>query len=275
MSRKQETEPECLAKDSEPDPTHVNSYRGNLQQPEEDGPTQVPESAILVVCHPCEQQQTNHNTLPVSIQTTVPQLLGDLIEKGVARKFYLSITLEHHVKLEALVDTGADITLMSTQLLEEIQERTKRTSGTLRLQKCALNVQAYSHTGLRLEQVAPVHLTVRPMSLIHPVYISPLDTYPLLTGKDLLNRFEPLIDFKQLKIWAQVREPLPFHSQCSTEVHCQVTDTGSSSLSENASPRPRQVSNLVPHGKSQTSLLCAFKTTEPSSNGFQLMTFKA
>lgn len=63
-------------------------------------------------------------------------------------KFYLSIPLEHHVKMEALVDTGDDITLMSTQILEQNQARTKRTSGNLRLQKCALNIQAYTHMGL-------------------------------------------------------------------------------------------------------------------------------
>ncbi|RXN21994.1 Retrovirus-related Pol poly from transposon opus [Labeo rohita] len=50
-----------------------------------------------------------------------------------------------------------------------------------------------------------------------------LDTYPLLIGKDLLDRFEPLLDFKHLKIWAQVREPLPAQSPRSPETDCQVT----------------------------------------------------
>ncbi len=55
----------------------------------------------------------------------------------------------------------------------------------------------------------PIHLTVGPMDLVHPVYVSTLNTYPLLIGKDLLNRFEPLIDFKHLKMRTQVHEPLP------------------------------------------------------------------
>ncbi|KAL1247998.1 hypothetical protein QQF64_023374 [Cirrhinus molitorella] len=62
------------------------------------------------------------------------------------------------------------------------------------------------------------------MSLVQPVYISPMDFYPLLIGKDLLDRFEPLMDFKQLKIWAQVREPLPFPTANPAKVHCQVTE---------------------------------------------------
>ncbi len=44
---------------------------------------------------------------------------------------------------------------MSTELLEEVQERTKRTNRTLRLQRCELNLQACSHTGLQLKHVAP------------------------------------------------------------------------------------------------------------------------
>ncbi len=109
---------------------------------------------------------------------------------------------------------------MSTELLKEVQERTKRTNGTLKLQRCELNFQAYSHMGLQLKHVAPIHLTVGPMDLVHPVYVSTLNTHPLLIGKDLLNRFEPLIDFKHLKIWTQVREPLPCQSLDSNESQC-------------------------------------------------------
>ncbi len=95
-----------------------------------------------------EKHQISPDILNVSSQTPVPQLLGDLIEKGIARKFYLSVIIERHLRIEALLDTGADITLMSTELLKEVQEGTKRTNGTLKLQRCELNVQAYSHTGL-------------------------------------------------------------------------------------------------------------------------------
>ncbi len=50
------------------------------------------------------------------------------------KKFYLPIIIERHLRaLEALLDMVADITLMSTELLEEVQERTKRTNGTLKL----------------------------------------------------------------------------------------------------------------------------------------------
>ncbi len=109
---------------------------------------------------------------------------------------------------------------MSTELLKEVQERTKRTNGTLKLQRCELNLQVYSHTGLQLKHVAPINLTLFVMDLVHPVYVSTLNMYPFLIGKDLLNRFEPLIDFKHLKIWTQVREPLPCQSLDSKDSQC-------------------------------------------------------
>ncbi|XP_057184426.1 uncharacterized protein LOC130550913 [Triplophysa rosa] len=193
-------------------------------QPIIDQEPKVPESAVLVVCLRTEQPEISPNCLSVTTQAPVPSLLGNLIEKGVARKLYLAITLEHEVRLEALVDTGADLTLMSSQLFHRLSEEAKRQNRTLKPQRCVLNMQSYSQTEVRLEQITPIHLTIGPMSLVHPVYISPMVTYPLLIGKDLLDRFELLMDFKQLKIWAQVREPLPSQSTNPVEVRCQVTE---------------------------------------------------
>ncbi len=226
------------------------------------------ESAVLVICHSSEERQVSPDILNISSQTQVPQLLGDLIEKGIARKFYLSIIIERHIRVEALLDTGADITLMSTELLKEVQELTKRTNGTLKLQRCELNVQAYSHTGLQLKHVAPIHLTVGPMDFVHPVYVSTLNTYPLLIGKDLLNRFEPLIDFKHLKIWTQVREPLPYKSLDSNESQCQVTDTTPKSMTDEAVTEPRS----GPSTNANDPLLCSLHEPEPNTGLLQIMT---
>ncbi len=102
----------------------------------------------------------------------------------------------------------------------------------LKLQMCKLKLQAYSHTCLQLKHVAPIHITVGSMDLVHPVYVSPLNTYPLLIGKYLLNLFEPLIDFKHLNMWTQVCKPLPCQSLDSNESQCQVTDTAPNSLTD-------------------------------------------
>ncbi len=159
---------------------------------------------------------------------------------------------------------------MSTELFKEVQGRTKRTNGTLKLQRCELNLQAYSHMGLQLKHVAPIHLTMGPMDLIHLVYVSTLNTYPLLIGKDLLNRFEPLIDFKHLKIWTQVREPLPCQSLDSNKSQCQVTDTASNSLIDDAVSEPGSGPSI--NSKDQNPLLCSLQEPESNTGPLQNMT---
>ncbi len=157
---------------------------------------------------------------------------------------------------------------MSTELLKEVQERTKRTNRTLKLQRCELNVQAYSHTGLQLKHVAPIHLKVAPMDLVHLVYVSTLNTYPLLIGKDLLNRFKPLIDFKHLNIWTQVREPLPCQSLDSNESQCQVTDIAPKSLIDDAVSKP----GSGPSTNSKDPLICSLQEPESNTSPLQIMT---
>ncbi len=120
--------------------------------------------------------------------------------------------------------------------------------------------------GLQLKHVAPIHLTVGPMDLVHPVYVSTLNTYPLLIGKDLLNRFEPLIDFKHLKIWTQVREPLPCQSLDSNESQFQVTDIAPKSMIDDAVAKP----GSGPSTNSKDPFLCSLQEPEskhrPPSN---------
>ncbi len=265
-----ETPPENPATELDTNSTLNAPNYSSVQQTPADETPQVPESAVLVVCHSSDEHHISPDILTVSSQTPVPQLLGDLIEKGIARKFYLSIIIERHIRVEALLDTGADITLMSTELLEEVQERTKRTIRTLRLQRCELNLQAYSHTGLQLKHVAPIHLTVGSMDLVHPVYVSPLKTYPLLIGKDLLNHFEPLIDFKHLKMWTQVREPLPCQALDSNESQCQVTDTAPKSPIDDAVAKPG--SGPSTNSKDKDPLLCSLQEPESNAGPLRFMT---
>uniref|UniRef100_A0AAV2KSJ2 Uncharacterized protein n=1 Tax=Knipowitschia caucasica TaxID=637954 RepID=A0AAV2KSJ2_KNICA len=79
----------------------------------------------------------------------------------------------------------------------------------LKTQPCDLEITPYSQVDTTIRKMALMRLTVGLMTLVHPVYISPFNTHPLLLGQDLLNRFKPLIDYQRLKIWTQVREPLP------------------------------------------------------------------
>lgn len=57
----------------------------------------------------------------VQCEPPVQQFLADLVKKGVARKFYLSTTLENKLTHEALLDTAANITLMSSVLFDKLR----------------------------------------------------------------------------------------------------------------------------------------------------------
>ena len=184
----------------------------------------VPENAVLATCLRSELHETGPNHPSIVTPAPMPTFLGNLVEKGVGRKLHLNITLGKGVRMEALIDTGSHLTVISSQLFKRLQFEAKRQDRTLTPQTCELNVQSYSQNDIRFDKVASIHLTIGPMSLVHPVYISPMDTYPLLIGKDLLDRFEPLLDFKQLKVWAQVRETLPLQPHRSPVTDCQVTE---------------------------------------------------
>ncbi|XP_048858483.1 uncharacterized protein LOC125725659 [Brienomyrus brachyistius] len=112
---------------------------------QEDEPPPAPDNAVLVVCRDSEEHHPYcGEASPIPGQALVPQLLGDLVERGVAKKFYLSITLEDVLTLEALIDTAADITLMSASLFCQVQHLSAQKNKTLQPRKCSLDVQAYS-----------------------------------------------------------------------------------------------------------------------------------
>ncbi|KAL7399981.1 hypothetical protein ABVT39_004798 [Epinephelus coioides] len=159
---------------------------------------------------------------------------NDSRKKGVAHKFYLSMTLEDELVHEALLDTAADITLMSATLFNTLRAIARRSNKELKLQACSLEVQPYGPHSTTLKVMALVQLTIRPMTLVHPVYVPCLDAIPPLVGKDLLNWFEPLIDFKQLNIWAQVHQPISLPQHGWTQ--CCVLDTKSVSLKTQVDP---------------------------------------
>ncbi len=98
--------------------------------------------------------------------------------------------------------------------------------------------------------------------------MSILNTYPLFIGKDLLNRFKPLIDFKHLKIWTQVDEPLPSQSLDSNESQCQVTDIAPKSMINDAVAKP----GSGPSTNSKDPLLCSLQEPEPNTGPLQIMT---
>ncbi len=85
--------PENPAKELNTNSTPNSPDHSSVQQTPADETPQVPESAVLVVCHSSEEHQISSDILNVSSQTPVPQLLGDPIEKVYIKKV---LPLHHH-----------------------------------------------------------------------------------------------------------------------------------------------------------------------------------
>uniref|UniRef100_A0AAV2L556 Uncharacterized protein n=1 Tax=Knipowitschia caucasica TaxID=637954 RepID=A0AAV2L556_KNICA len=147
------------------------------------------------------------------------QFIGDLQQKGTYGKLYLPVTLEDQWEHEALVDTAADISMIGDDLFGKLQSLARKSHRDLKTQPCDVEIRPYSQVNTTIRKMALMQLTVGPMTLVHPVYSSPFNAHPLLLGQDLLNQLKPPIDFQRLKIWAQVREPLPIPRPLS-ENHC-------------------------------------------------------
>ncbi|KAF5899793.1 olfactory receptor 51B2-like protein, partial [Clarias magur] len=110
------------------------------------------------------------------------------------------------------------------------------------------------------------------MDLVHPVYISPLNTYPLLIGKDLLNRLVSLIDFKQLKIWTQVHEPLPHQAVGSGESQCQTTDTATESWANDQTSTQSSEPDVCSSHSDPDPFLCSLQVYDPHSGPRRITT---
>ncbi|KAL7399539.1 hypothetical protein ABVT39_026153 [Epinephelus coioides] len=181
----------------EPEPALLSNRVTTVQSnsPEQNLSQFTPPSAVLVVQLNSKDDSSKENPLTIQAKPPFQQFLCHLTEKGVARKFYLSVTLKDELVHEALLDTAADITLMSMTLFNTMRATARPSNKELKLQTCFFEVQPYGPHSTTLKVMALVQLTIGPMTLFHPVYVSSLDAMPLLVGKNHLKWFEPLIDF--------------------------------------------------------------------------------
>ncbi|CAJ1074322.1 hypothetical protein NFI96_013771 [Xyrichtys novacula] len=147
------------------------------------------------------------------------QFLRNLTEKGIAQKFYINTILENELQHEALLDTAADITLMSSTLFNRLRNLVQQSNRDIKLQPCAMEIRPYS-------------------------------------TDNLLKRFEPLIDYRQLKIWAQVRRPLPIPATDKNRAQCYALtrEPATSTPTSVSSPEQPYLTDDKP-----TTLLVAFR----------------
>ncbi|CAJ1076285.1 hypothetical protein LDENG_00238730%2C partial [Xyrichtys novacula] len=177
-------------------------------------------SAVLVVQANSAEEPAEEDSSLIRLEPPFLQFLGNLTEKGIAQKFYVNTVLENELQHEALLDTAADITLMSSTLFNRLRNMVQQSNRDIKLQPCAMEIRPYSTDSTTLNTMTMLNISIGPMKIMHPVYVSPLESIPFLIGQDLLKRFEPLIDYRQLKIWAQVRRPLPIPATDKNRAQC-------------------------------------------------------
>ena len=153
------------------------------------------------------------------------QFLGNLVRKGPTRTLHLPVIVENSLSVDAVVDTGSDVTLMSSATFEEIL-MSQAPGKSLKVRECSLEIQGYAAVGTQLLSVALIHLKLGSMTLKHEVYVSALDHTPLLLGRDLLDRLVPEIDLLRLTMCAQVPQPLPASPLPHGKNWCFALNTG-------------------------------------------------
>ena len=163
------------------------------------------EATILTVQAESDTMPDNAEILVVDGSPPFRQFLCDLKRKGPGRKLYLTTMLEDSLACDALVDTAADLTVMSWSLYEQLHENSQRNNKYLKFDHCEMKVTGFTENETQLDRLILIKFNVGPMHLVHPVYVSKMEAFPMLLGIDFLKRFEALIDLLNLKIYSQVR----------------------------------------------------------------------
>ncbi|CAJ1059644.1 hypothetical protein NFI96_013771 [Xyrichtys novacula] len=166
-------------------------------------------SAVLAVQANSAEEPAKEDSPLIRLEPPFLQFLCNLTEKGIAQKFYINTVLENELQHEAFLDTAADSTLMSSTLFNHLGNMVQQSNRDIKLQPCAMEIRLYSTDSTTLKTMTMLNISIGPMNIMHPVYVSPFESIPFLIGEDFLKRFEPLIDYRQLKIWAQVCRPIP------------------------------------------------------------------
>ncbi|XP_013856675.1 uncharacterized protein LOC106512645, partial [Austrofundulus limnaeus] len=184
-------------------------------------------NTVLMVHTDHENVETNPHNKKIRVKPKPEDLsfLCDLTGKGFAKKFHATFILEGEVKVQALLDSGSDITVMSTKLLEKLSTAAKRANREIVQVDCSVDVQGFGDERVTLSSVALIKVQLGPWKFEHAVYVSPWESIPFLVGHDLVNRFRPVVDHSTKTAWTTVKRPLPIIFPPEWDTDCYVNQT--------------------------------------------------
>ena len=176
---------------------------------------------------------------PLGVSRPAP-IIAEITKKGPQNKPSLQVTLERQFIQEALLDTAADITVMSKGLFNELQAHLRRSGREIKLSCRPITIRPYTKEGTTLmDQVALCHIQIGPVSIEHPVYLSDVDQPPLLIGIDLLDRLQAVIDLEDGVVSSRLTVPKPLDPAHLSVGSCNVL-VKTPTIATAANKRPRK-----------------------------------
>ncbi|KAL2076478.1 hypothetical protein ACEWY4_027942 [Coilia grayii] len=174
------------------------------------------------------------------------QFLGDLVRQGNAKRIYTPVVVENSVTLQALLDTGSEITLMCSKIFATISQARLSQGDPIATKPCEINLVSFTQNKAPITKLAWLELTFQGMSITHPTYICSVGTESLLIGQDLLDRLAPLIDCRRGQLWAQITAPQPVDANEPTGALCDEirADTTQPSSGRDQVPDERPFTSL-------------------------------
>ncbi|KAJ8346491.1 hypothetical protein SKAU_G00278920 [Synaphobranchus kaupii] len=170
-------------------------------------------------------------TLAVTHSYPFLRFLSDLVQKDKAKRIYTTVLIENCLYLNALLDTGSEISLMCSNTFTEVTKRALSISRRLRVDACNLHITSYTQDQAPITQRAWLEVAFQEMKILHPVYISRFDTESLLIGQDLLDRLTTLIDCHRGQLWAQVVAPKSIKMETDARNLCEAVTKSHRQLS--------------------------------------------
>uniref|UniRef100_A0A674AG31 Peptidase A2 domain-containing protein n=1 Tax=Salmo trutta TaxID=8032 RepID=A0A674AG31_SALTR len=148
--------------------------------------------------------------------------VGNMSTNHESKRPYLETVLEDCLACHALIDSGATISLISQTLFDDLKRALKPTKRWLKVERCDTKLRGVTQTTSPLTLRVMLKLHFQDVSLVHPVYVTSLETVTLLLGADLMDRLLPLMDWKTNQVWSQATVPSPLTTLSSPNASCNA-----------------------------------------------------
>ncbi|MEQ2296577.1 hypothetical protein AMECASPLE_026111 [Ameca splendens] len=130
-------------------------------------------------------------------QTTFPRFLTKLNQNEHTGYLYCLTSVGGRVKLRLHFKTGSEISLMYSVLFDEVSRAMLSLSKPFQAEACDVSITSRTQDRSCITGWVELDITLKDMTLVHPIYLCTLNTELFLGGQDLLDRLAPLIDCHQ------------------------------------------------------------------------------